>query len=292
MDVKLTTARAAELCKMDGALIVDRNIKRILYAAALLMPSSLVKTSETGARHQAAERTAKQTGQLVIAVSQRTGTVTLYFGEQKYIVKELQELLTRTRETLEILERNRRTFDDVMSALNFREISGTTKVRDFISVLQRAESIFRIEKKINEFLTELGVEGEFLGIQFKELMKDVEKTFDLVIKDYKGTSSGKIRKLLSELSNEQLLDSLMVIKILNYNFLDDKISAKGYRFLNKIPILNPQEINLLIKKLGFKKILEANAFDFTVFKQLNEKRVQIAEEIKRVKENLILKIKG
>jgi DNA integrity scanning protein DisA with diadenylate cyclase activity len=79
---------------------------------------------------------------------------------------------------------------------------------------------------------------------------------------------------------------------LGYSSLDEKLSAKGYRFLSKIPSLSQEESKLLLKKMGFRKLLNANAFDFSVYRQFANKRTQIAEEIKKLKENLILKIKN
>ena len=100
IDCKFTPNRLAELSKMDGAIVLNDNMSRILYAATLLVPDPNIKTNETGSRHQAAERAAKQTGQLCIAVSQRTGLITIYYGNLRYQLKKLEDLLSRIRSTL------------------------------------------------------------------------------------------------------------------------------------------------------------------------------------------------
>ena len=56
---------------MDGAIILSKDLKRILLANTQIIPSSKIPTEETGTRHRTAERTAKQTGELVISISQR-----------------------------------------------------------------------------------------------------------------------------------------------------------------------------------------------------------------------------
>ena len=56
------------------------DLKRILYANAQLIPSHEITTLETGTRHRTAERTAKQTGELVISISQRRGIITIFKG--------------------------------------------------------------------------------------------------------------------------------------------------------------------------------------------------------------------
>jgi diadenylate cyclase len=62
-----------ELAKMDGAIIVDETIKRLAWANVQLMPDPTIPSNETGTRHRTAERVAKQTGALVVSVSQQRG---------------------------------------------------------------------------------------------------------------------------------------------------------------------------------------------------------------------------
>ena len=66
INVDFTPSRLYELAKMDGAIVLSSDLKKILYANAQLIPSYEIETRETGTRHKTAERTAKQTGNLVI----------------------------------------------------------------------------------------------------------------------------------------------------------------------------------------------------------------------------------
>ena len=75
-----TSSRLYELAKMDGAIVLSGDLKRILFANAQLSPSREIETRETGTRHRTAERTAKQTGELVISISQRRNII-LYLKE-------------------------------------------------------------------------------------------------------------------------------------------------------------------------------------------------------------------
>ena len=43
-----------------------------------------IETKETGTRHRTAERTAKQTGELVISISQRRNIITIFKGNYRY----------------------------------------------------------------------------------------------------------------------------------------------------------------------------------------------------------------
>ena len=65
---------------MDGAIIVDAAIKRLAWANVQLMPDPTIPSDETGTRHRTAERVAKQTGALVVSVSQQRETVTIFVG--------------------------------------------------------------------------------------------------------------------------------------------------------------------------------------------------------------------
>ena len=69
-----------ELAKMDGAIIVDEAVKRLAWANVQLMPDPTIPSNETGTRHRTAERVAKQTGALVVSVSQQRETVTIFVG--------------------------------------------------------------------------------------------------------------------------------------------------------------------------------------------------------------------
>lgn len=68
---RFTTQKLFRLCKMDGAIIVSPDLKRILYANTLMTPDSSIHSAETGTRHKAAERIARQAHTFVIAISER-----------------------------------------------------------------------------------------------------------------------------------------------------------------------------------------------------------------------------
>src|SRR5205823_4771386 len=73
-----------ELAKMDGAIIVDAAVRRLSWANVQLMPDPTIPSEETGTRHRTAERVAKQTGALVVSVSQQRETVTVFVGPARY----------------------------------------------------------------------------------------------------------------------------------------------------------------------------------------------------------------
>ena len=48
LNVDYTPSRLYELAKMDGAIVLSADLKRILYANAQLIPSPEISTNETG----------------------------------------------------------------------------------------------------------------------------------------------------------------------------------------------------------------------------------------------------
>ena len=56
LDVSFTANRLFELCKMDGAVVIDRDLTKILRANYHLNPDPSLPTSETGTRHRTAAR--------------------------------------------------------------------------------------------------------------------------------------------------------------------------------------------------------------------------------------------
>lgn len=66
IDAEMHPEALYELAKMDGAIVLSGDTKRILFANTHLTPDPMIPTHETGTRHKTAERVAKQTGQIVI----------------------------------------------------------------------------------------------------------------------------------------------------------------------------------------------------------------------------------
>ncbi len=227
---KLTSQRIVELAKMDGAIIISSDLVKILSANVLLVPNVRISTNETGTRHKAAERTAKQAKTLVIAISERRKKISVYYGNLKYILKNTEELLSRATETLQILEKQREIFNELLSNLNVLEISGLVVVSDVCSVLQRAEMIMRTAKMIDRYLIELGKEGVIIKMRLRELLKNIDREIEFILGDYGADT----RDTLDEFSFDDLLETENIAHHLFLSSLDNKIQAKGHRILSKM----------------------------------------------------------
>ncbi len=148
LDVEFSATRLRELAKMDGAVVVDAGISRILRAAVQLLPDVTIETSESGTRHRTAERVAKQTGLPVVSVSASMRIIALYVGGQRHVIEDSTTILSRANQALATLERYKSRLDEVSGTLSALEIEDLVTVRDVSAVVQRLEMVRRISEEI------------------------------------------------------------------------------------------------------------------------------------------------
>lgn len=249
VNCRFSAQRLVELAKMDGAIILSNDLKKILYANTLLTPSAKIFTKETGTRHKAAERTAKQFGTIVIAISERKNKITLYFKDQGHFLEGTSEILRRAAETLQILEKQKEVLNDLISHLNVLEMTNLTTTRDVCSVLQTIENVRRISENVRRYLIELGKEGTIVSMRLKELTKNLSKERELLLKDYFGPKYLKADELLKNINFDFLLETSNISGILFGEIHDKPISPKGLRILGKTDLLE-KDINLLTQTFG------------------------------------------
>lgn len=184
IEVEFTATGLRELSKMDGAIILDRDMSRMLRAAVHLMPDPSIHTEETGTRHRTADRVARQTGFPVISVSQSMHIIALYVDDQRYVLEDSGAILSRANQALATLERYKLRLDEVSGTLSALEIEDLVTVRDVAAVAQRLEMVRRIATEIDGYVVELGTDGRLLTLQLNELVAGVAGERELVVRDY------------------------------------------------------------------------------------------------------------
>ncbi|MFH1787318.1 MAG: DNA integrity scanning diadenylate cyclase DisA [archaeon] len=242
---KFSSQRLVELAKMDGAIILSSDLKKILYANTLLFPDVRLSTKETGTRHKAAERTAKQMKTIVIAVSERKNKITLYFEDIKYELEGSSEILRRATETLQILEKQKEMLDDLLINLNVLEINNIATISDICGILQRIEIINRISDTVKRYLVELGKEGFIISMRLKELTRNLNQERRMILEDYFDSRLSKVDLILSNMNFDVMLDTTNLLKELFGEIHDKSISPSGLRILRKIN-LNGENLEILI----------------------------------------------
>lgn len=290
-----TPAKMYELAKMDGAIVLSKDAKRILLANTQLVPNPEIETIETGTRHRTAERMAKQTNELVICISQRRNLITIFKGNVRYVIKESASVLARANQALQTVEKYKATFDETISTLNEFEFDDVVTLENVVIAIQRAETCMRVVSEVNRYIIELGDEGRLIELQLTELTKNLDIEENLLIKDYiKGEKTvDEIIMQISELSRNELMDSNNLARLIGYDVettLDDvEVSPKGYRQLSKIPKTPINIIDNMSKLLGdFQHIIRASIEELDDVEGIGEVRAKnIKQGIKRMHEQVI-----
>ena len=293
-----TSSKLYELAKMDGAIILSGDLKRILFANAQLIPSREIETRETGTRHRTAERTAKQTGELVISISQRRNIITIFKGNFRYILEDTNAVLNKANQGIQTLERYKKVFDSRLSILNEYEFNDIVTLKNVIDVIQRAEMVMRIADEIQRQIYELGNDGRLVKMQLDELIGGLEKEELLIIKDYmasakKKKTPEKILEELSEISYEEVMRETTVSKLLGYETFDNYdevgVYTRGYRILNKVPRMPANIVeNLILSFKSFQHILDADIESLDEVDGIGEVRARtIKQSLKRMQEQFM-----
>jgi diadenylate cyclase len=303
LDVDFSATRLRELCKLDGALILDRDITKIVRAGVQLVPDAAIPTEETGTRHRTAQRVSIQTGFPVVSVSQSMRLIALYVDGQRRVMEDSAAILSRANQALATLERYKLRLDEVAGTLSALEIEDLVTVRDVTAVAQRLEMVRRIATEIAEYVVELGTDGRLLSLQLDELIAGVEPERELVARDYVpqpgsgGRRSRTVPEALSELdrlTHSELLELATVARALGYSgapeTLDSGVSPRGFRLLAKVPRLPNTIIDRLVDHFGgLQKLLAASVDDLQTVDGVGEARARsVREGLSRLAESSIL----
>jgi diadenylate cyclase len=298
LDVPFTPQLLYEVAKMDGAIIVNPSLSKLSYANVQLMPDPTIPSVETGTRHRTAERVAKQTGALVISISQQRATISVYVGPMRYQLDAVPEVLAKTNQALATLETYVQRLQQVLIRLNALEFQNSVVLDDVLIVLQRAEMTTRMASEIERDCTELGAEGRLIQMQLQELVGEIPAERALVVHDYHADGAGPRAELslegLRSLPYRQLLESERLAELLGYrrevNPLDRSVAPRGLRILSRIPRLPETVVQKVVRDLGdLDSIVRASQRDLEAIGGVGAVRArEIREGLRRLQEqNLV-----
>src|SRR5262245_19055359 len=295
LDLAFTAQQLYELAKMDGAIILKDNLSKIAYANVQLMPDPTISSKETGTRHRTAERVAKQTGALVVSISQQRETVTIFQGRQRYQLDPVPTVLAKTNQALATVDTYRTRLVQVLTRLTALEFQNAVVLDDVLVVLQRAELTTRMAEEIERNCVELGSEGRLIRMRLTELLGDVPGQKAAVVSDYHAAGAGPEAVLAQEgiaaLSYHELLEFERLAELLGYprtiNPLDHSVSPRGYRVLSNIPRLPPAVIERVVGDLeGLDAIVRASQRDLEAVQGVGAARARdIREGLRRLQEH-------
>ena len=257
INMPTTSQQLYELCKMDGAILLSPDGTVMRSANKFLKPKSTLNSLETGTRHRTAERMARQANCVVVAVSERRSSVTVYVGGRKHILDSIPTLLNRASQVLQTLEKFINALIQDMQDLSTREFQDMVTIFDVCRAIQRYERVMRIAREIKPYIIELGEEGRLVEMQLSELMVPVADA-KLIIRDYyrpkvKYTLT-QIQTKLGEMDSEDLGTLGNISQLLgfsaNLRTVDTYLSSRGYRVLTQTNRLTPQIIENLVERFG------------------------------------------
>ena len=297
IDTEFTPPNIYELAKMDGAIILSHDAQRILYANTQLVPDPMILSDETGIRHRTAQRFGIQTGAVVIAISHRRSVITLYKGPMRYILREIEVILSKANQAIQTLERYKRVLDKALVNLTALEFEELVTVLDVAKVVQRGEMVLRIGRELESYIVELGVEGRLVTMQAEELVANVEEELFYVIQDYHAGSDrsvADVKQYLSNCSSEELLELSNFSRALGYGAtagtLDLAVFPHGYRILHKIPKLPALIIEFLVQNfIRLQNIVKASIEELDAVEGIGEARARaIKNGMRRIQEQVML----
>lgn len=242
VNTTFTPTALRELAKMDGGIVVSKDLDQILTAGVHFVPSGSIATIETGTRHRTADRIAQQAHLPIVTVSASMSTIALFMEGLRYPIEPSAQIMTRADQALATLSRYRDRLTEDTRELSVRELEDLVTVADLVQVAQRIEMVRRLSEEIEGYVEALGVDGRLLSLQLYELTSGVDQVGTLLEKDY-GPSHDEGRLSfdnLRHLGTGDLLDPHTVASTIGLSgTLDAHLATRGLRQISQQTPLSP-----------------------------------------------------
>jgi diadenylate cyclase len=231
-----------ELAKMDGAIIIDENVSRILAANVQLAPDPSLPTNETGMRHRAAERVARQASKFVLTISRRRKVITLYYRNCKHQLNDITTLIARISQTISTVERYKSNLDKKMLRIEAEEFLDQVQLIQVTELINDGIEIMNLFAEIEPYVVETGIEGRLPAMRLNSIKDDVESTLQLFVKDYcfLNCSDLEVNKIIEKLGTVKSSDYLKIAEFLGWELTgetslqDLSVRPRGYRLLKQV----------------------------------------------------------
>lgn len=152
--------------------------------------------------------------------------------------------------------------------------------------------MMEVAEEVEKYIVELGVEGRLIETQYEEIMIDIKKEIEALIKDYyldiAKLDLNLILKKFRNLADDENSEIEEIAFILGYKkryeTLDQKVVPRGYRLLGKIKRLNLKDIGNLSKSFdGLPAIIDASEDELSEIDGISKiKARSIKNEIRRL----------
>lgn len=265
LDVSFTANRLFELCKMDGAIVVDKDLTRILRANYHLNPDPSLPTSETGTRHRTAARMSLLTKATVISVSERRQVVNVYVDGRGFELKNVSDLMVSVNQLTVAMQNTRQQLDRALLRLTSLELDNYVTLGDVTNAFYLFETLMTADEDLDDCIVQLGREGRTVAMQRGELLGTMDEAYTLLIRDYASDSSEEsarlIRARLHETDNTKLRSAKYVAKLLGYTDErgeDSIMTPLGLRTLSRVSVVREGMADKIVDEYGsLQEVLEA-----------------------------------
>ena len=265
LDVSFTANRLFELCKMDGAVVVDRDLTKILRANYHLNPDPSLPTSETGTRHRTAARMSLLTKATVISVSSRRSVVNVYVDGKGYELKSVSDLLATVNQLTVAMQSTRSQLDRKLLRLTSLELDNVVTLGDLTDIFYLFEVLMTAGEELDDCIVQLGSEGKTTQMQREEYLAGMGEAYTLMVRDYARDSSEEaalvIRKRLHDTANTQLRSAKFVAKLLGFTddlSEDSVMTPLGLRTLSQVSVVRDGVAERIVDEYGsLQEVLEA-----------------------------------
>jgi diadenylate cyclase len=256
IDTSFTANRLFELAKMDGAIVVDEGLSRILRANFHLDPDSTLPTNETGMRHRTAARMSLFTKATVISVSERRQVVTVYVGGKSFQLRSVGDIMTTVSQQIVSLQTTRQSLDRSLLRLSSLELDNYVTLGDVANIFYLFEVLMTASDQLARCVDQLGTEGRTIDMQREEFVGDMDAEYTLMIRDYARDSSEEnalsIRKQLHDTTNKLVRSARAVGRMLGFDTLneDSIVSPLGLRTLSRVSVVREGMADKIVDEFG------------------------------------------
>ena len=256
LDISFTANRLFELSKMDGAIVIDKNLSKILRANYHLNPSPSLPTAETGMRHRTAARMSLLTKATIISVSERRQVVAIYVNGKGHQLQSVPVLMSSVNQLLVTMQSTRAQLDRALLRLTTLELDDYVTLADISDTIYLFEVLMSAAEELEHSMLQLGSEGKTVEMQREEFIGNASDDYTLLIRDYAKDSSEEhakeIRKELHATSNSQLHSPSRIAEILGFENKNDEsiIVPLGLRTLSNVSVVRKGMADKIVDEFG------------------------------------------
>lgn len=273
-----------ELAKMDGAIVVTKDLTTIVGANVQLIPDHTISTNQTGMRHRAAERMAKETGEMLVAVSKRRATMTIFLSDYVYTLNSVETLISKITQTLRTAEKYKEAFIEALTGIEFMERASSLTLYDVVKCIQKGLMVLLICSEAEFTIAELGNDGRFPEMQLAEILVNVGEEIENLSLDFSNQmieleELGEALKKLMRLNEREINNFGVVLRALGYDIntasqaVEYFVRSRGIRFARHIPRIPLQVAVNLGREFGtLYNLLESTEEELKDVDGIGEKR--------------------